>query len=319
MGREWKKNYFEFDAIPAEVVATGEHIQGKLANGNFLAVSANEKTGVITFKEYPLCDITFCGEKKTIDRLRDALHHYCDIQDIPIDFYRDVFEWLDEKEKENDKFSKYPKASDIVYIKTDANSAVIATKDDIQNSEHLDSSVTTIPNKYGTITPTSQEEDSDNDTYEKGYENGWADCLEQAKGNVKDWIYNKGFQDGVKQAEEKMEKRLEEEWAKGNDVGYEDGGDDMLMQMPHWKKVDEGSILGEGTRGCINGNIYCDGWYVTLNELEKKLPRDEGIIYCDRAHIDYVNEEEGIEKDESIAEGCDEWNKFYNKYKNKKK
>lgn len=189
----------------------------------------------------------------------------------------------------------------------------------VNDNGNFNSSTTIQPNKYGTITPTSQEEDSDNDTYEKGYENGWADCLEQAKGNVKDWIYNKGFQDGVKQAEEKMEKRLEEEWEKGNDVGYEDGGDDMLMQMPHWKKVDEDSILGEGTRGCINGNIYCDGWWVSLDELEKKLPRDEGTIYCDSVHIDYVNEEDGIEEDESIAEGCDEWNKFFNKYKNKKK
>lgn len=168
----------------------------------------------------------------------------------------------------------------------------------VNDNGNFNSSTTIQPNKYGYITPTDAEEEF----------------------NSYEWIYNKGFQDGVKQVEEKMEKHLEEEWAKGNDVGYEDGGDDMLMQMPHWKKVDEGSILGEGTRGCINGNIYCDGWYVTLNELEKKLPREEETVYyCDSTHIDYVNEEEGIEKDESIAEGCDEWSKFYNKYNKGKK
>lgn len=167
----------------------------------------------------------------------------------------------------------------------------------VNGDGNFNSSTTIQPNKYGYITPTDAEEEF----------------------NSYEWIYNKGFQDGAKQEEEKMGKRLEEEWAKGNDVGYEDGGDDMLMQMPHWKKVDEDSILGEGTRGCINGNIYCNGWYVTLKELENQLPRDEGTIYCDSTHIDYVNEEEGIEEDKSIAKGCDEWSKFYNKYKNKKK
>ena len=165
----------------------------------------------------------------------------------------------------------------------------------VNDDGNFNSSTTIQPNKYGYIAPTDAEEF-------KSYE----------------WIYNKGFQDSVKQAEEKMEKRLEEEWAKGNDVGYEDGKDDMLMQMPHWKKVEEDSILGEGTRGCINGNIYCDGWYVSLKELEKKLPREEGTIYCDSTHIDYVNKE-GIEDDERIAEGCDKWNKFYNKYNKDKK
>ena len=100
-----------------------------------------------------------------------------------------------------------------------------------------------------------------------------------------------------KQAEEKMQERLEEEWAKGNDVGYEDGKDDMLMQVPHWKKVTDNSSAFGITRGCMNGNIYCDGWYVTLKELEKKLPREEGTIYCDSVHIDYANEEEGFEED----------------------
>ena len=167
----------------------------------------------------------------------------------------------------------------------------------VNDDEKFNSSTTIQPNKYGSITPTDAE---GLDSYE--------------------WIYNKGFQDGVKQAEEKMKKRLEEEWEKGNDVGYEDGGDDMLMQMPHWKKADaEANPIGIRTNGIINGILFWDKWWVDVDELKEKLPRDEGTIYCDRAHIDYVNEEEGIEEDESIAEGCDEWNKFYNKYKNKKK
>lgn len=162
----------------------------------------------------------------------------------------------------------------------------------VNDDEKFNSSTTIQPNKYGSITPT----------------------------DAKEWIYNKGFQDGVKQAEEKMEKRLEEEWEKGNDVGYEDGGDDMLMQMPHWKKVDaEAHPIGIRTNGIINGILFWDKWWVDVDELKEKLPRDEGTIYCDRAHIDYVNEEEGIEEDKSIAKGCDEWNKFFNKYKNKKK
>lgn len=330
MEREWKKkNYFEFDAIPAEVVATGEHIQGKLANGNFLAVSANEKTGVITFKEYPLSDITFCKETKIINKIKDTICFYCDTQNIDTNEFRDVFEWLDVKEKENNKFSKYPKASDIVDVKTDANSAVIITKNDVQkddtytakNNEGLNSSTTTNPNKYGTITPTDII--SPCGSYQDGYNNGWTDCLEQAKYNErdfmynkgfhdgekqaedkmkehlndeKDWIYNKGFQDGISYAEGKIQERLEEEWAKGNDAGYEDGKVDMLMQVPHWKKVNDNSSAFGITRGCMNGNIYCDGWYVTLKELEKKLPRDEGTIYCDSVHNDYANEE-GLEED----------------------